>query len=326
MKILSPAVLALLTAGLLHPAHAARFWLAAEDPALARQKQMDVMADYMDLFAPGAPWQKAAQRLSVFKIFAQTVLFEPDDVLRTIFTDMRRRHIAVAIEMGAVLRTDECGGGEGFAPARLVDRVAGKLRRLGLVLDVWAMDEPVWFAHLASAGASIQGRPACMYPVAEVARRVAINVNRMRQYFPDIQVGTIDGVASTSVPGPALVRDNIAFADEFYRQTGRPLAFWHADIAWRNPDLRANLTALAKQLRARSIRFGAIVGGTPDQRTAAEWVSVALQHVRLLVDDPAVRPDDIVIQSWQLLPTRMLPEDQPDTVTYELLQAERIAG
>jgi hypothetical protein len=327
MKLLSLAVGALFAAGLPQPVHATRYWLAAEDPALVRAQHLDLLDDYMDLFAPASPWQQAAQHLGVFKIFAQTVLFGSDDMLRTIFTDMRRRHIAMAIEMGAVLHAaDECGGGEGYAEPDLVDKVAGKLHRLGLVLDYWAMDEPVMRPHFLEPGKDTHGRQVCQYPIPEVARRVAINVARMRQYFPNIQVGTIDVVYTRDVPGPDLVRDNIAFADEFLRQTGRPLAFWHADVAWQSEDWHTPLTVLVKRLRERNITYGVIIGGSKAQQDAGDWIQAALQRLRDQLADPATRPDDVIVQSWQMLPTRMLPETDPETVTYELLQAERIAG
>ena len=326
MKVLSLLASALLAAGLLHPAHAAQYWLSASDPALTQQEHTDTQADYMDLFPPAAPWQRSAQHLGVFKIFAQSVLFGSDDMLRTIFDGMRRRHVAMAIEMGSVLRTPECGGGEGFAPPHLIDNVAGKLRRLGLVLDYWAMDEPLERPHFVPSERNRQGGTMCMYPVPEVARRVAINVARMRQYFPNIQIGTIDLINARDYAGPVVVRDNVAFADEFLRQTGRPLAFWHADIAWQSGDWRTPLAYLVRQLRTRNIRYGVIIGGTSDQQAAGGWIDAALRSLRGLVADPAVRPDDVIVQSWQSLPSRVLPENDPEAMTYELLQAERIAG
>jgi hypothetical protein len=327
MRLKSMALGAILAAGLHHPAQAARYWMSGGDPGLVGVQHLDTMADYMELFALGAPWQQAEQRLGVLKIFAQSVLYGSDDMLRTIFNDMHRHHIAVGIEMGAVLHNpDECGGGEGYAQPNLVDKVAGKLRRLGLVLDYWAMDEPVSRPHFLEPGHDTHGRTVCQYPIPEVARRVAINVNRMRQYFPAIQVGTIDVVYTRGIDGPTLVHDNIEFADEFLRQTGRPLAFWHADIAWHDEDWHTPLTYLVKRLRERNITYGVIIGGTGQQHDAQSWIETALAGLRDMMADPAIRPDDIVVQSWQSLPTHMLPETDPETVTYELLQAERIGG
>jgi len=42
-----------------------------------------------------------------------------------------------------------------------------------------------------------------------------------------------------------------------------------------------------------------------------------------LTANPSMAPDDIVIQSWQPLPTRELPETTPGTSTWMLLQVEK---
>ncbi len=301
------------------PVQATQFWLAAEDPVVQRQKHRENLPDYMGLFAQDADWRRAASGLSVFEISAQSVLGGSDDMLRTIFGAMRQRHVAMAVEMGAVLRTAECGGGEGYAPPDLIDRVAGRLRRMGLSLDYWAMDEPVWFAHEKT-----WGQNACAYPIDEVGRRVARNVAEMRRYFPAIRVGQIDAVTGERVAPRQLVADYAAFAQSFRQQTGQPLAFWHADVAWLHGG-QPVMPLLGRSMRALGLRFGAIVGGTPQDATNQQWVADALRHLGGLMADPATRPDDVVVQSWQPLPDRMLPETMPGTITNLLAQAENLA-
>jgi hypothetical protein len=41
------------------------------------------------------------------------------------------------------------------------------------------------------------------------------------------------------------------------------------------------------------------------------WVSQALQRCHAVAADPKAKPDDFVVQSWQPLPTKMLPETDP---------------
>ena len=306
----------LLLAG--RPALATQFWLAGEDPVNQQAKRRGGPADYMDLFAPGAAWQQGQSRLAVFKFSAQLVLRAPDDMLRTIFTGLRQRRIAAAVEMGAVLRSAECGGGEGYAPPDLVERVAGRLQRLGLPLEYWDMDEPVWFAHEKS-----WGRSDCTYPIDEVAKRVARNVAVMRRYFPAIRIGEGDVLAGR-IPAQELVADYVAFAQAFQHQTGQPLAFFHADVAVLGGGLPV-IRPLFSQLRALGIPTGIIIGGTPQDESNEAWVADALQRLRALVADPSTRPDQVIVQSWQPLPDHMLPETQPGSYTFLLRAAEAVA-
>ena len=307
----------LLLAG--RPAVATEFWFSGEDPVTQKDKHRPGPADYMDLFAPGAPWQRAESRVSVFKFSAQLVLRGTDEMLRTIFAGLRQHHISPAVEMGAVLRGPECGGGEGYAPPNLVDRVAGRLQRLGLTLDYWDMDEPVWFAHVKSWGPN-----TCTYPIGEVAKRVARNVAVMRRYFPAIRVGEADVLAADRIPTPELVADYVAFAQAFRQQTGQPLAFFHADVAVRGGGMEV-LPPLFRQLHALGIPTGVIIGGTPQDQSDEEWVAHALQGLRMLEANPATRPDQVVVQSWQPLPDHMLPETQPGSSTFLLREAEILA-
>lgn len=49
--------------------------------------------DFFALFNAGAPWDAAAAHIQVFKMYEQIMAF-PDASLRTMFADLRRRHIA----------------------------------------------------------------------------------------------------------------------------------------------------------------------------------------------------------------------------------------
>jgi len=72
------------------------------------------------------------------------------------------------------------------------------------------------------------------------------------------------------------------------------------------------------------IPVGMIVGGSPEDGTDDAWTQEALQRVQMLADNPALRPDQIIVQSWQPLPTHYLPESEPGTTMWLLLQAERV--
>jgi hypothetical protein len=307
------------------PAAAARYWLGGVDPIVLRGERQQNSTDYMSLFQPGAPWANAASKLSVFKVSAQFVLGAPDAMLRTVFENMRERHVQMAVEMGAVVRLDPCGLGEGYAPADMPDRIGRRLHNLNLTLDYMAADEPVWYTHEKTWGAAKNGAPNCAYPLTVVAQRVGMSVNSLRRYFPSIQVGDIEPVGSGRISQPQLVADYAQFTQLLEGQIGQRLAFFHADVAWHT-DWLPMIAPLKRQMHALGVPFGVIIGGSPENTSEEEWVRTGLQRLEELNRNPATRPDDVVIQSWQRFPTHMLPESAPGTSTYLLLQAQRASG
>ncbi len=300
------------------PARAAQYWFGGQDPVARGERPHP--ADWMDLFQPGAPWQRGESRLAAFKVSAQFVLRGTDDMIRTVVDQLHQHRVAFAVEMGAVeRRPDECGGGEGFAAPNLIDRVAGRLQRLGLTLDYWAMDEPLWFGHERT-----WGQNDCAFPVEVVAGRAAGSIAKMRKYFPNVVIGDVEVLNGRRVPEQQLLADYVAYAQDIQRLTGRPLAFMHWDVSWRGGGGRL-VAPFSRQMHALGLRVGVIIGGDVPDPDDMTWVSNGLQHVRDLASEPAAEPDDFVVQSWQNLPTRMLPETSPGTATFELLQSEQIA-
>jgi hypothetical protein len=307
------------------PARAVEYWLAGVDPVVQRLGHMPVMRDYMGLLDDPAGWRAGAAQVSVFKISAQFILLGEPDMIRRVFNGMHARHIKIAVEMGSVVRLDPCGGGEGYAPPDMADKMGKKLRALGVTLDVMTLDEPVWYAHEIRTGMTPIRQPFCAYPLKVVAQRSALSVKAMRKYFPHVQVGIIDVVSTSLVPPAQLAHDEGEYARLLQDEIGTPLAFFHADVAWKT-NWRAALPLMKREMRALHIPFGIVIDGSPEQHTSEAWVDVALQRLKAVEADPALRPDQIVAQSWQKLPTHMLPETQPGAETYLLLQSERIAG
>src|SRR6266853_1782189 len=113
------------------------------------------VVDFFSLFNANAPWAVAASHIQVFKLYEQVMSF-PDASLRTLFADLRRRHIALALEFGPLL-VGACGGGiEGFRGDRGL-QTAQRIRDLGGALQYVAFDEPDYF------GALYDGPNACRY-------------------------------------------------------------------------------------------------------------------------------------------------------------------
>jgi len=330
VKILLRAVsVMVLTAALplVAPAQETQFFFNAEDTITGRDTHRPDPLAYMDFFKPDAPWQRSASKLDVFEITAQFLLSAPDDQLVTVFNDMKRRGISVGVSIGATQREPGCGGGEGYLPANVVDIIGKRLTKLGYKLDVMEMDEPIWFAHEVFWDKQLN-QPPCHYPLPKLVAQVALTVEHMREYFPNIKVGDIEVIADYAdrkMDIHAVVQDYVQFSRLFERATGTKLAFFHADIAWRTNWHPAFVLA-AKSFRAEGIRFGAVIGGRPMDQTDITFEQFGLSQLQAFQSSPDTRLNDVLIYSWQPRPTKFLPESEPGTSTNILLRAESIVA
>jgi hypothetical protein len=301
-------------------------WLGGVDPASGAAAHKGP-TDYMALFEPDAPWHRAASKVQVFQISTQMTLRGSDEQLRAIIDGLKSRHIKLAVAMGLISgpgRPGECGWGvEGYILPGSPANAAKRIKSLGGEIDYIAMDEPVWFGH-AVAGVG-GGRQGCRFPLQELANQVGHQVEVMRKYFAHLQVGDIEPVnasAFATSQDPRFVQDVLAFADLVEKSTGQKLAFLHADVAWKWA-WQPQFADMAREARRRAIPFGVICDGDADAGGNAAWVRQALQRCEAIAADPRMRPEDFIAQSWESLPTRMLPENDPGTLTFEALSLEK---
>jgi hypothetical protein len=143
--------------------------------------------DYMALFAMDAPWEETAERLSVFKVYAEWVGSTTDNNLRQVIEFTHQHGLALAMEDGPLTLPTDCGSGiESAGGPQNVKVLAQRIKNLGGTLSFIAMDEPYYqFSLDQSAG-------ACRYPPEQLARRVIAYIDAAREVFPDVIVGDIE--------------------------------------------------------------------------------------------------------------------------------------
>jgi hypothetical protein len=286
------------------PAQCAEFWVATTSPFSRDAGRPHIAADFLDLFQDGSQWDTAAENLRVFKIDWAFVDRAPIDVLRKSFEALQKRGISLAWEMGAIPPGKDCGAGtEGYAGD--TENRLSRIKEAGGRLDYVAMDEPFWFGHFAKT------KNTCALTLSELASGVAKQLSLVYAAFPDVKVGDIEPVISGSVDN--FVNELFAWFDEFAKVNGRPLAFFHADVNWQG-DRDEELPVIEAHLRAKKIRFGVIINGDPHASSDSGWTNAAMNHLQQIVDLDRLNPDDIVFQSWDDRPTRVLPESQPGTL------------
>ena len=269
----------------------------------------DGAADYLDLFSASAPWGNAAARVTVFKIYAAEVDFIFDDAsLRNMFADLKRRHIALAMEWGPLEAVGSCGVGiEGFNGG-IGLRLAQKIRDLGGSLQYVAFDEPFEF------GSVYAGPNACQWSAQQVAHDAAQHLAQIRSVFPDVVAGDIE-VVPDAVAMDTWLGAYQQWFDAWEAETGKRFAFFHFDVDWAS-DWKPAAAALARALRARRVPVGQIYIGAGDATTDAAWLASAEQRAADVETRVGFGPDQVIFQSWEPLPHHVLPETDPTAFTY----------
>jgi hypothetical protein len=289
-------------------ARGAEVWLAPIDPMVRSVVQPGVASDYFDVFSPDAPWPRSASAVSVFKIATPLALYGPEQQVRRIIEDLQRRHISLALEISALTRKGDCGQKvEGYGPPGEVVRAVERIRQLGGDLKYIAMDEPLWNGH------AFNGANSCHTPISAIALDVAANVRAIKRVLPSVQIGDIEQVGRADPPD--WVDQIMQWTKAYQDAAGEPLPFLHFDVVWAGP-WRQQLTMLAPRIHAAGIKMGVIYNGDPEDQSDLAWTSHAEQRFSTIEADPAITPDQAIIQTWMLHPSHVLPETQPGTLTW----------
>jgi hypothetical protein len=296
-----------------------QLWIGGISPFMQRHRKIDNPSDWMAMFEPNAPWPVSSAHMSYFKMPSQAIEGSTDEEMHTIIEGLRRRHIGLAIEMGLLLDgPNGCGHGwEGMGALHEPDNVIKRMKALGGTIDAIAMDEPVIFGRLKTKG-DRDNTPGCQYPVATMVDQVAPKIEQLRAAFPNIRVGDIEAIGG-GASGARGMEDILAFETQLRQRThGFAPTFVHADMQWNDVGVIPQADRLSRRMHALGIRVGVICdGGGPTIKDSNAWVNSAVQRCQTLAADPTFAPDDFIAQTWETLPTKMLPENAPGTMTGE---------
>jgi hypothetical protein len=271
---------------------------------------------FMNLFQPNAPWTRTASIIQVFGVSTQFLHRSTDDQLSTVINDLRRRHIALGWE--AEIMADDpahpCGAGiPGHTSNAVIRTAIGRVARLGGKIDYVYFDEPVAFGHYNA----LKKDTACNYTIEELVRNIAPQIEVIKTAFPGVKFGDGEPVSGATI---GKIDDNMQFAKEFFRQTGVRLSFMVADILWFEPTFHSQLIEWRRRVHEAGMEYGAYVNGSAVDKNDLEWTNHAIERYGLVTNDPAIKPDSILIGSWMRYPTRYLPETQPGTLTSVVVQ------
>jgi len=260
--------------------------------------------DFMKLFEPDAPWQAAAGRVQVFKLYGEWVGYATQFQLETAIDNAQQRGFTLAMEFGP-LDAEDCGDGiEGFSGVSYAVNTAKRIKSAGGTLHFLAMDEPYFYGHF------YDGPNACHWSAEKIAQEIDQFVKAMRAVFPDILIGDTEALS-----GLAGANQYKEWIEAFREVNGYDLAFLHMDVDWSRPNWPNEIIAIEKQGEKLNVPVGIIYTGNSFDPTDEEWLSAAGERVKKLEIEKGASPDHVLFQSWHDKPDHTLPESQEFTFT-----------
>jgi hypothetical protein len=292
------------------PAQAAEpaVWMSTNDPTHGGA------ADFWQMFEPNAPWPAARKRVAVFGIDQNLVTNGPEDKLRKFYADLKANHIALAIGIGMLTWSEQCGKHvEGYVPPGGSAYVAKRIKALGGELAYIAIDEALWFGRYYS------GANACHAATDALAADVAANLNAYQAEFPNVKLGDVEPLGPPpggDRPGSSWAKSSQAWIDALQQKTGMNLAFFHEDVTdWRRP-LGEYLPAVAELIQANHIPFAPIFIAASGNGPDAAWMASAEHNINAIRALHMSPPDHLVFATWHVHPTKNLPETSPEAFTH----------
>ena len=282
-------------------------WFAPLPPlAIVEGRSFTGSDDFMDLFEVNAPWQNAASRIQVFKLYGEWVAYKATDAqLKQVVEDLQQRGIALAVEAGPLNAPSNCGQGvESFAGTEEGLKITQRIKKAGGTLTFIALDEPYFFAHV------YDGPNACHWDVEKIAKEVGNYIQVVKRIFPDVMIGDTEPLA-----GAANAQAYMDWLDTFKSVNGYDFAFLHIDVDWSRPNWADEVIAIQTHGKLIHIPIGIIYMGNAFDKTDEDWISAAGERVKKLELEKNASPDHILFQSWNDKPDHVLPETTAFTFT-----------
>lgn len=265
--------------------------------------------DYLGLFSPDAPWQQAAEEVRVFSAPGRRLLGAPVVArLPALLSDLSARRIGLEVGLMALLGNGPggCGYGvDGYGAPHQALADARLLKSYGANVRYFAMAQPLYYGH------SYRGRRACHASIEEVARSVAQVVQEVRSIYPDARFGDVEPMGFQD---PRWLHDLETWFDAYQAATGRRLAYFRVDVQWQGA-WTAELRSLSELLARKHIPLQVIFSGSTGLRTDEAWIGSAVRHFDAYQAASLPRPTVAVVQSLDTLPSRVLPENDPNTLS-----------
>jgi len=282
-------------------ATAEQIWFAPADN-LARGTKL-FNQDFPKLFDDPPAWNT---NVDVFQIAPYYAARASDEDLLRIAGFLARQHITLAVGVQPMQIEGECASGEGRTGRGSNLGIFRRLRKLGLDIQYIGLDEPLTFGHY-----SIHGTGACLFPIPDVARRVAATINEIRESYPRAHV--VDYEAPTAAPVATWPAELAEWLEAYRRATGASFDAIVFDADWRKHwlDWVRPGVEVAHRNGVRAGMFLTIAGPGTSDAGAVGSLKANIQAV-----EAARQPLDLVIVAcWTPYPSRSTPASDSETLT-----------
>ncbi|MCL1593407.1 MAG: hypothetical protein M3132_03530 [Actinomycetia bacterium] len=269
---------------------------------------VDGSADYWLLFDADALWEQGRSTIDAFKIHGWQIRSKLSDAELMVLLDYLDTHsIPLMLEMEPLDPPTTCRHNESFeGPYEL--QTARRIERLGGVIAAVAIEQPYTYGH------KNDGEGECQYTVDRVVDEVVEWISDMREIYPGVPVGSIEGIWQSPATTP---RDMEIWLDAYEAAAGEPFAFLHMDVDWLRSDWPEVLLGIEEVADEREVPFGVLyTGGHGDDSDA--WLQATIDHVATYEQLTGGSPDHVVFQSWTDKPDTLLPETSLSGFTHLL--------
>ena len=311
MKVVC-AILAVLSAVTVAvPVRAQELWFSPpnDHPRSPTHWTASEPGNFTRMFEHPEEWSLAASQVKVFGIDTDFALDGPEEKLRLITDFLKSRNIAFNVGLQSVY-TEGCGRGiEGLVPIKKYPGdVARRLKRLGFDVTYFSLDGPLGFGH------TYKGKEACRYSVSEVAHRLAYTIADVRSSYPNAKFVDYEG-DFTYLPQDEAMPLLREWLQAYRAETGTELDALAMDVDWRKP-WRASAPPTIDILHSRGVKAGIFLDATGGKDVTDEsWMAEAEQNTRDVVA-AKLDIDFVILASWMFHPWRLIPEDDPLTMTH----------
>lgn len=267
----------------------------------------DGSTDYWDLFEEGAPWDEARSRIGAFKIHSWMArVFFTDEQIVTLTGYLDRHGIPLMVEAEPLTPPTTCQHTESFEGPYELDG-ARRIKDLGGTIGAVVIEQPYTYGH------KNDGPGSCQYPLEQVIDEVVTWVEDMREIFPGVPVGSIEGVWQSPATTP---EDMATWLDAYEAAMGEPFAFLHMDVDWRRSDWTEVVRGIEEVADARGVPFGLLYNGTFADTDSDGWIQEAIERVAEYEQAAGGTPDHVVFQSWEDWPDAVLPDSSTSAFTH----------
>jgi hypothetical protein len=270
-------------------------------------------SDYPDLARHPERWAEVLKALKVFQFTSKFALQGDAAQIRPLLQVLKAHRVKIALAGAPLVATTACGlGVESFGTPDETLLAAKRLASLGAAPDIVAFDEPLYYGHFFRAGATTKG---CRLGVAQVVDEIAARERMLLQAFPGLEIGDVEPYGLDDVTPSDWTKAYGEFLARHREKTGHDWGFVQVDVTWARPDWRPQLLPDLRVWKARSIPWGVMYtapAGVPDD---AAWSRAVGEAATAFQQRLGLRPDQVVIASWTDHPRRLLPEQDPTTMT-----------